>query len=68
MESKIVETLKERWRKYHKENGKNPPFLEVTESEFYEYKDYLFPEWRKDPKTYESIVQLFFYTKELIIK
>ena len=64
----IVEVLKSRWRTYHEKNGKNPKEIEVTEDEFYAYKDYLFPYWRKDPKTYKSIKKLFFYGKELIIK
>lgn len=64
----IVEILKSRWKAYHKKHGENPDFLEVTEDEYNAYKDYLFPGWQFEPKTYKSIKQLFFYGKELIIK
>ena len=61
----IVDTLKERWRKYHKENGRNPQYLEVTKQEYLEYRDYLFPNWEDDPKAYKTIKELYFYGKQL---
>lgn len=61
----ILDVLKDRWRDYHKKNGKNPPYIKVTEDEFFQYKDYLFPLWRKEPKIYKSIKTLWFYGKEV---
>ena len=61
----IVDVLKNKWREYHKENGKHPDYIKVTEDEFFQYKDYLFPLWRKDQKTYKSIKTLWFYGKEV---
>ena len=61
----IVHVLKNKWREYYKKNGKHPDYIKVTEDEFFQYKDYLFPNWRKDQKTYKSIKTLWFYGKEV---